>query len=192
MKKFDAVGQAVGYEPFKFEDVNTGMLIVSAGLNVAPKAGKGFYCWGPKNKLTDVSDMHVYASQYIACVSHNKLCKLSCLFLQGKNISQLKKDWVVYHYVGGKKKWSMAKLIESVHSQVKMVFRLGSSFAPVPETETEMLLFLSLSSPRLSRTRRSSTRRRWSSSCTTNRRSGKSTRCSCTVRSVKSSTPSPR
>lgn len=54
VRKFDYVGQAAGYEPFKFEDVNTGMLIDSAGLKVVPMSGKGFYCWGPKNKETDV------------------------------------------------------------------------------------------------------------------------------------------
>lgn len=46
VRAFDYVGQAAGYEPFKFEDVNTGMLIDIAGLKVTPKQGKGFYCWG--------------------------------------------------------------------------------------------------------------------------------------------------
>jgi len=51
IRAFDYVGQAAGYEPFKFEDVNTGMLIDTAGLKVSITKGKGFYCWGPKKDV---------------------------------------------------------------------------------------------------------------------------------------------
>ena len=51
VRGFDHVSQAAGYEPFKFEDVNTGMLIDIAGLHIEPVVGKGFYCWGPKKEV---------------------------------------------------------------------------------------------------------------------------------------------
>ncbi len=46
VRGFDSVGQAAGYEPFKFEDVNTGLLVGDSEQQVKVTSGKGFYCWG--------------------------------------------------------------------------------------------------------------------------------------------------
>ena len=56
---------------------------------------------------------------------------LCLLFVDyGQNITQLHKDWVVYHYVGVHKKFTMSKLIDAVHLEVPCRLRPPSLLPP--------------------------------------------------------------